>query len=62
MSNFPDYASELAETILLGNLAVWAEGEKVEWDARNLRVKNGRATAEKVAHIIRPTYRAGYHL
>ena len=24
MSNFPDYAGPLTETILLGNLAVWA--------------------------------------
>jgi predicted dehydrogenase len=62
MSNFPDYASQLAETILLGNLAVWGEGEKIEWDAQNLKVKNGRATADKVAHIIHPVYRAGYHI
>ena len=36
MSNFPDYAGPLTETILLGNLAVWVaasgKGEKVEWD------------------------------
>jgi predicted dehydrogenase len=62
MSNFPDYASQLAETILLGNLAVWAEGEKVEWDAKNMKVKNGKALAEKVEHIIRPVYRSGYSL
>jgi len=62
VGNFPDYASHLAETILLGNLAVWAGGEKIEWDAINLKVKNGRETADKVAHIIRPTYRAGYHI
>jgi predicted dehydrogenase len=61
-SNFPDYASELAETILLGNLALWVEGEKVEWDAKNLRVKNGGDVEEKVQHIIRPTFRSGYHL
>jgi predicted dehydrogenase len=62
MSNFPDYASQLAETILLGNLAVWVEGEKVDWDAKNMRVRNGRDVAEKVAHIIRPVYRSGYSL
>jgi predicted dehydrogenase len=61
-SNFPDYASQLAETILLGNLAVWVAGEKVEWDARNLRVRNGRAVADQVAHIIHPVYREGYKL
>ena len=62
MSNFPDYASHLAETILLGNLAVWAEGEKVLWDAMNMQVKNGRAVADRVEHIIRPVYRSGYSL
>ena len=62
MSNFPDYASQLAETILLGNLAVWVEGEKVLWDAKNMKVKNGSDVADKVAHIIRPVYRSGYSL
>lgn len=56
MSNFPDYAGPLTETILLGNLAVWADGKKIEWDAKNLRAKN----APEVAHIIRPTYRSGW--
>ena len=28
MSNFPDYAGPLTETILLGNLAVWADGNE----------------------------------
>ncbi|HLJ54773.1 MAG TPA: Gfo/Idh/MocA family oxidoreductase [Chthonomonadaceae bacterium] len=66
VANFPDYAGPLAETILLGNLAVWpawkGEGEKILWDAKNLRVKNGREVAEQVAEIIKPTYRSGYHL
>ena len=51
-SNFVDRAGPLTETILLGNLAVWAAakggadgemgdwGEKVEWDAKNLKVTN----------------------
>ena len=30
MSNFPNYAGPLTETILLGNLAVWAGGKKIE--------------------------------
>ena len=42
MSNFPDYAGGLTETMLLGNLAVWVaasgKGERVEWDAKNLQV------------------------
>ncbi len=57
-SNFPDYAVPLTETILLGNLAVWSEGKKIEWDAKKLRAKN----APEVASIIRPSYRSGYAL
>ncbi len=66
VANFPDYAGPLAETILLGNLAVWpawkGEGEKILWDAKNLKVKNGRDVADQVAQIIHPVYRSGYHL
>jgi len=66
VSNFPDYASGLAETILLGNLAVWpawkGQGEKILWDAKNLKVKNGRDVADEVARIIKPEYRTEYHL
>jgi predicted dehydrogenase len=54
-SNFPDYAGPLTETILLGNLAVYA-GKKVDWDAKELVAKN----APDVAHIIKPEYRQGY--
>jgi predicted dehydrogenase len=57
MSNFPGYAGPLTETILLGNLAVWA-GKKVEWDAKNLKATN----APEVEPIIRPQYRKGYTL
>ena len=62
MSNFPDYAGGLTETILLGNLAVWVaasgKGEKVEWDAKNLKSTN----IAGLEPIIKPTYRAGYTL
>jgi predicted dehydrogenase len=62
MSNFPDYAGPLTETILLGNLAVWAadkgEGKKIEWDAKNLKTTN----APEVEHIIKAEYRSGYTL
>ena len=58
MSNFPDYAVPLTETVLLGNLAVWASGKKIEWDAKNLVATN----APEVAHIIKPEYRKGYTL
>jgi len=62
MSNFPDYAGGLTETILLGNLAVYAaaegEGPKVEWDAKNLKVKNIKGLDQ----IVKPVYRKGYTL
>ncbi len=58
MSNFPDYAGPLTETILLGNLAVWADGKKIEWDARHLKAKN----APEVDMIIQPRLQHGYSL
>jgi predicted dehydrogenase len=57
-SNFPDYAGPLTETILLGNLAVWAEGKKVDWDAKGLKAKGGR----EFDSMIKPKYRKGYSL
>ncbi len=56
LSNFPNYSGPLTETILLGNLAVWADGKKIEWDAKNLVAAN----APEVAHIVKPEYRDGY--
>jgi predicted dehydrogenase len=56
-SNFPDYAGPLTETVLLGNLAVYA-GKKVQWDARQLQAKN----VPEVAGLIKPRYRKGYSL
>jgi hypothetical protein len=62
MSNFADYSGGLTETILLGNLAVWVaasgKGEKVQWDAENLKSSN----ISGLEPIIKPTYRAGYTL
>ena len=62
MSNFPDYAGGLTETMLLGNLAVWVaasgKGEKVQWDAKNLKSTN----VAGLEPIVKPTYRAGYTL
>lgn len=62
MSNFPNYAGGLTETMLLGNLAVWVaatgKGEKVEWDAKNLRSPN----IAGLETIIKPIYRPGYTL
>lgn len=58
VSNFPTYAGPLTETILLGNLAVWADGKKIEWDAKKLVATN----APEVQHIVKPEYRDGYTL
>jgi len=74
-SNFIDRAGPLTETILLGNLAVWAAakggadgqmgdwGEKVEWDAKNLKVTNlASLTTPGVADLVKPKYPEGYRL
>lgn len=63
MSNFPDYAGPLTETVLAGNLAVWladkpGPGPLVQWDAKQLRVTN----LAGLEPIIKPTYRAGHTL
>lgn len=56
VSNFPGYASGLAETVLLGNLAVWANGPRVEWDAKSMTVKG----TTEFDPLIRPAYRPGW--
>lgn len=56
VSNFPNYASPLSETVLLGNLAVYADGKKVMWDAKNLKATG----AEGLDAIVKPTYENGY--
>ena len=53
-----DYSGPLTETVLLGNLAIWADGEKVEWDARRTRVRN----SDEFNDLITPTYRDGWKL
>ncbi|HEY2251418.1 MAG TPA: Gfo/Idh/MocA family oxidoreductase [Planctomycetaceae bacterium] len=64
VSNFPGYSGPLTETILLGNLAVWAgkgpdsAGKKIEWDAANVRATN----APEVDVIIKRPYREGWVL
>ncbi len=57
-SNFPNYSGPLAETVLLGNLAVWADGNKVEWDARNAKAKG----TDAYDSLIWPEYRDGWEL
>src|SRR5262249_37909460 len=58
MSNFPDYSGPLTETILLRNLAVAAEGKKVEGDAGNLEPK----TPPELERIVRYESRGGWTL
>jgi predicted dehydrogenase len=64
ISNFADYSGPLTETILLGNLAVWAApdpespGKRIEWDAKNLKPAN----APELAAMVTPQYSAGYTL
>ncbi|QDU54287.1 Gfo/Idh/MocA family protein [Aeoliella mucimassa] len=57
MSNFPNYAGPLTETILLGNLAVWS-GNRVEWDAKTMTPLND----DKLKKIVKPEYQNGYEL
>ena len=57
MSNFPDYAGPLTETILLGNLAVWKRG-RVDWDPVNLKPLNDPS----LERIVRNEYRDGYEV
>jgi predicted dehydrogenase len=58
-SNFEAYAGPLTETILLGNLAVYAaqeagkEGKKIEWDSQSLVATN----APEVMHVVHKKYR-----
>ena len=52
-----DYAGALTEAVLLGTVA-FRSGEKVEWDAKNLKVKN----SEKAQHFIHKEYRKGWTL
>jgi hypothetical protein len=75
VSNFIDRAGPMTETVLLGNLAVWAAaqggengsmgewGEKVEWDANNLVVRNlADLKTPGIADLIKPVYGDGYIL
>jgi len=56
LSSF-DYAGQLTEMVLLGNLAVRL-GKKIEWDSAALKAKN----APEADAMIRRTYRKGWNL
>ncbi len=53
-SNF-DFAADMTESILLGNVAMLAGG-RIEWDSKNLKVKNNKAAQQ----FIKRTYREGW--
>jgi predicted dehydrogenase len=54
-SNF-DYAARLTEGMLLGNIAVRFQGEKLEWDAAKLRFTN----SPKATALVSKEYRKGW--
>jgi predicted dehydrogenase len=56
-ANFADYAGPLTETVLVGNLAIWA-GEKVEWEACKLQASKIKG----LDALVRPEYRKGWSL
>jgi len=58
VSNIVDYSGPLTETVLLGNLAIWANGPKLDWDAKAMQVKG----TDEFDSLIRPTYRPGWSL
>jgi len=55
-SNFPDYSGPLAETVLLGNLAIWANGPRLEWDAKRMEVKG----THEFDSLIKPAFNPGW--
>ncbi len=56
VSNFSGYSGPLTEAVLLGNLAVWADGTKVEWDWRAMKT---RGTTE-FDSLIHPEFKPGW--
>ena len=56
VSNIPNYSGPLTETVLLGNLAIWADGPKIEWDARRMAVKG----TNEFDSLIKPTFKPGW--
>ena len=57
MAHF-DYAGPFTESVLLGNVALRFPGERLMWDAANMKVTN-KPEADQFIH---PTYKAGWTL
>jgi len=56
VSNFPDYAGPMVESILPGNLSVW-NGGRVEWDAKTMTPSD-----PELKKIVHNDYRDGYEV
>jgi hypothetical protein len=56
VSNFPGYSGPLTEAVLLGNLAIWADGPRLEWDSKNMKVKG----TNEFDSLIKPEFRPGF--
>lgn len=57
-SNFPGYSGPLTETVLLGNLAIWADGPRLEWNAREMSVKG----TSEFDSLLKPEFRHGWEI
>ncbi len=64
MSNFPNYAGPLTETILLGNLAVWAASDQaITWNAADMVATNVPAASQaSVDEMVRHAYLNDYSI
>ena len=63
MSNFPDYAGPLTETILAGNLAVWlADPEAAGNENRVGCQAHESQNVPDLDGVVKPKYRQGYTL
>jgi predicted dehydrogenase len=56
-SNF-DYSGPLTETVVMGNLAIFNPGKKLDWDGKAMKVTND----DRANEFILPPYRAGWSL
>ena len=53
-----DYAGPFTETVLLGNVAVWFPGQRLEWDGPNMKVTN----FPEANAIVKQEFRQGWSL
>jgi hypothetical protein len=58
MSNFVDYSAQLAEVVLLGNVALRVGGKRVVWNAEKMQAVDLPAAEP----LIRREYRKGWNL